>query len=95
MRNHPANQNRPRWNRLRRWIVNVRDNRRCQICGRVAGRPELDHIVAVHLGGDWWNPSNLQTTCGGPGRCHALKSAAENARPLAPDRAAWLAYLKS
>ena len=91
MRNHPANQHRGRWLRLRRWIVNVRDNRRCQSCGRVVGRPELDHIVAVHLGGDPWDPSNLQTLCAFP--CHADKTRLENANPEPADRREWREYM--
>ena len=63
----------PRWKRLRRVILD-RDAWRCQSCGK-AGRLEVDHILAVHLGGDFWDAANLQALCVG---CHIHKTAKEN-----------------
>ena len=81
----------PRWERLRR-VVLVRDSWTCQTCGKSAGRFEVDHIVPLHLDpSKAWDRANLQTLCGGPGGCHAAKTAGENQtidrRPQ--DRAAW------
>ena len=86
MRQHPAIVDPRRWRRLRHWIVNIRDNRRCQACGRVAGRAELDHIQRIEDGGSWWDPSNLQTL---DRACHFSKTARENARPVSPEAQAW------
>ena len=90
MRQHPALVNPRRWRLLRRRIVN-RDGWRCVQCGK-AGRFEVDHVKPIQTGGEWWDPGNLQTLCR---PCHFAKTAGENALPLAPDRAAWLAYLKT
>ena len=66
-----------RWRLLRRRIFD-RDGWRCQTCGK-AGRLECDHIIPLHQGGEFWEPSNLQALCRG---CHFAKTARENARRL-------------
>ncbi len=64
-----------RWKRLRRLILD-RDGWRCQSCGK-AGRLEVDHILALHFGGDFWDMGNLQALCR---NCHFAKTARENSR---------------
>ena len=64
-----------RWRLLRRRIFD-RDGWRCQSCGK-AGRLECDHILPVHKGGEFWEPSNLQALCR---PCHFAKTARENSR---------------
>ena len=64
---------RRRWERLRRVILD-RDGWRCRKCGR-AGRLEVDHIVPIHRGGDYWDMSNLQALCRSP--CHFAKTSSE------------------
>ena len=71
-----------RWRLLRRRIFD-RDGWRCQgmvsakdRCSK-AGRLECDHVLAVHKGGEFWEPSNLQALCR---PCHFAKSARENSR---------------
>ena len=64
----------PRWKRLRRVILD-RDGWRCQSCGK-AGRLEVDHILAVHLDGAFWDLGNLQALCRD---CHFAKTRRENA----------------
>ena len=86
MRQHPAIVNPRRWRALRRRIVNS-DGWRCVQCGK-AGRLEVDHVVPIQAGGDWWEPENLQTLCR---TCHFAKTARENANPESPERAEWLA----
>ena len=90
MRQHPAVVDPRRWRLLRRRILD-RDGWRCVQCGK-AGRLEVDHVVPVKDGGDWWDPSNLRTL---DRRCHFSKSAAENAPPDPPDVAEWRAYLQT
>ena len=84
-----AGLNGARWKRLRRRILE-RDNWTCQVCGKSAGRFEIDHVVPLAAGGSAWEESNLQCLCR---RCHFEKTAGENQtiaiarRPA--DRAAW------
>ena len=75
------------WRRLRAQILH-RDNWRCQVCGRPAGRAEVDHIEPLQDGGATIFPENLQTICRG---CHIDKTRRENRRPDGPQRAAWRA----
>ena len=90
MRQHPALVDPRRWRIVRRRILD-RDGWRCVQCGK-AGRLEVDHVVPVKAGGDWWDPSNLQTL---DRACHFGKSARENAHPDPPDVAAWRELLRS
>jgi 5-methylcytosine-specific restriction protein A len=54
-----------------------RDGYRCQMCGRLTTRYEIDHVVPLHLGGRD-DSDNKQLLCI---PCHELKSKAEgNAR---------------
>lgn len=62
------------WRRKREEIF-LRDKYTCQVCGRVGGELELDHIVNVAKGGTDDN-SNLQTICKSP--CHAEKTLRES-----------------
>lgn len=54
--------------------VRKRDEMTCQKCGQVGGKMEVDHIVPVHRGGDFWSIDGLQLLCR---RCHYAKSVAE------------------
>ncbi|MGB6924806.1 HNH endonuclease [Psychrobacter sp.] len=62
------------WRRKRDEIF-LRDKYTCQVCGRVGGELELDHIVNVARGGTD-DDNNLQTLCKSP--CHAAKTHAES-----------------
>ena len=90
MRQHPAVVDPRRWQLVRRRVKD-RDGWRCRKCGR-AGRLEVDHIIPVKAGGDWWAEANLQTLCR---PCHFAKSAGENAKPDAPDQAAWRELMRA
>lgn len=59
-----------------RAVVLRRAGGRCEQCGRRA-RLEVDHRVALAAGGGH-DLGNLQAICGGPGSCHASKSARES-----------------
>ena len=86
IRNHPAAYGSKRWRMLRRRVLE-RDGWRCRTCGK-AGRLEVDHVIPIADGGDWWAVGNLQALCR---RCHIAKTAAENRarRPVSPEVAAW------
>ena len=62
------------WRRLRHQAI-LRDRGQCVKCGSLE-RLEVDHILAVSLGGAN-NIENLQTLCRA---CHAGKSARDKAR---------------
>lgn len=61
------------WRRKRDEIFK-RDKYTCQVCGRVGGELELDHIVNVARGGTD-DDTNLQTICNA---CHKPKTHAES-----------------
>ena len=61
------------WRRLRDKIF-LRDKHTCQVCGRVGGDLELDHIINAAKGGTD-DDSNLQTICK---PCHIPKTHAES-----------------
>lgn len=61
------------WRRKREEIFK-RDKYTCQVCGRVGGELELDHILNVARGGTD-DASNLQTICTA---CHKPKTHAES-----------------
>lgn len=61
------------WRRKRDEIFK-RDKYTCQVCGRVGGELELDHILNVARGGTD-DASNLQTICTA---CHKPKTHAES-----------------
>lgn len=50
----------------------------CQICERTSGglveAVQVDHIIPLEVGGDPFDPENLQSLCK---RCHVVKSAEE------------------
>lgn len=67
------------WDNIR-WRVFIRDKFICQSCGffpleeklsEKAAYLECDHILAVGLGGCWWDEDNLQTLCI---ECHKQKT---------------------
>ena len=70
------------------------DNPLCAECrreGRTVGAAELDHVVPIAEGGDFWDRANWQGLCGPH---HEAKTATENASRAAPEgRDAWDAYL--
>lgn len=61
------------WRRLKDEIL-ARDNYTCQVCGRVGGRLELDHIVNLACGGTD-SKNNLQILCH---TCHKQKTQSES-----------------
>lgn len=65
----------------------------CGRHGRTVGADELDHIVPIEDGGEFWDESNWQGLCR---PCHEAKTAAENAsRGAVPGRDAWDAHLEA
>lgn len=78
MRRHPARADPKRWRKLRLVILD-RDGWRCKLCLRYANH--ADHIIPVHLGGDWWSPTNLRAACRS---CNINRE-----RKADPDRDAW------
>jgi 5-methylcytosine-specific restriction endonuclease McrA len=61
--------NRARWKRLRRSVLE-RDRWRCYWCGRALDRvtpraAQVDHVTAVALGGQAYDPANLVASCMG------------------------------
>ena len=88
----PRKDSPTRWRLVRQAVLN-RDNWRCQECGRVARRPEIDHRQPLHLAPDKaWDMDNLQTLCAWP--CHGEKTRQENIARHArnnpkPRRDAW------
>ena len=87
MRNHPTSTDRKRWNKLRLKMLDDA-NWRCRKCGK-AGRMELDHIIPVKHGGEWWSESNLMIICR---NCHFLKTGSEN-RLNSEEIEAWAAIV--
>ena len=79
----PRKDSPTRWRLVRQAVLN-RDNYRCQECGRVARKPEVDHKVPLHRGGDAWSMDNLQTLCAWP--CHGEKTRQENIARHARDK---------
>ena len=63
------------WRRLRDQVL-ARDRYTCQICGRVGGKLELDHIINLAQGGTD-DPRNLQMLCQS---CHQQKTLSESQR---------------
>ena len=63
------------WMNTRRRIMQ-RDKFTCACCGAIRMDHEVDHIVPLEQGGRN-DDDNLQLLCGGPGHCHAAKTAAE------------------
>src|ERR1039458_8178731 len=59
---HPAY--RGKWPQVRKQIL-ARDSASCQIRGpKCTGlATEVDHIVSVEKGGQWYEPSNLRASC--------------------------------
>lgn len=58
----------------------LRDFPYCQICeekGKLTDATEVDHIIPLEVGGEPFDPSNLQSL---DKRCHVLKSAEEARR---------------
>ena len=66
--------------------------RHCALRGIHRPATDVDHIVRIADGGDWFDPENLQSLCH---ECHAMKTAREegktvrmgcdvNGRPLDP-----------
>lgn len=62
------------WRRKRDQVI-LRDNQICQVCGLLALKPEVDHIIPVCAGGTE-DMDNLQTLCATP--CHKNKTARES-----------------
>lgn len=61
------------WTEIREKVL-VRDNRTCQKCGKKELKDEeadIDHIIAISLGGRMWDMDNLQTLCE---ECHIEKT---------------------
>ena len=84
---HWAKINRKRWGRVR-LLALTPDKYRCtnSKCGK-AGRLEVHHVKALEKGGKAYALKNLATLCRG---CHIDH---HSARPIPPERAAWLTLL--
>ena len=82
-RPHPATTNPRRWRAVRQLVLQ-RDGYRCVKCHK-AGRLEVDHIIPVMQGGEWWTPEGLQALCRA---CHFDKSRADISGPD-PEREKW------
>ena len=63
------------WMATRRRIMQ-RDKFTCACCGAIRMDHECDHVVPLEQGGSN-DDENLQLRGGGPGQCHAAKTAAE------------------
>lgn len=52
------------WSDLRNFCV-ARDRNTCKKCGYTTHKSQLigDHIIPIALGGDEWDPKNVQTLC--------------------------------
>ena len=87
-RPHPATTNQRRWRAIRLLILQ-RDGYRCRSCG-AARMLEIDHIIPIHLGGDWWNLEGLQCLCAA---CHWDKSRIDTCGPN-PERDEWRSWMK-
>jgi len=59
------------WDRLRELIW--RRDQNCCVCNIAVTcyEAEIDHIIPMGLGGEYWDPVNLQTLCHA---CHAKKT---------------------
>ena len=77
----------PRWERVRRQVLNSA-NWQCW-CGKYA--KEVDHILPLSLGGQPFDLENLQVLCKFH---HRLKSDGEKPNPV-PGRAEWREYVKN
>lgn len=64
------------WQRLHDMVMQ-RDGGRCHVCGK-RGADQVDHIIAVALGGAKTDPANLAPIHSEP--CHRAKTARELAR---------------
>ena len=62
------------WSAVRCEILE-RDLYMCQTCGISNQYLDIDHIIPKSLGGDDWNPDNLQVLCK---PCHESKSLQDN-----------------
>ena len=78
-----------RWRRLRRHIL-ARDGWECQVCGKLLGMAQVDHIIPVLKGGAVSDPRNLQSICV---QCHAAKTRIDLGQLPDPEREAWVEYL--
>jgi 5-methylcytosine-specific restriction protein A len=65
------NYNTHRWRLLRLELLKM--NPICVSCNKALAS-EADHIEPVRVGGDFWNPDNIQMLCKS---CHSSKSAKE------------------
>jgi hypothetical protein len=74
-RKRPANTflSSRRWQALR-LVILARDGRTCYWCGGFAD--QVDHLVPVSHGGDWWDHSNLAACCGPCNRARPLTRSA-------------------
>ena len=78
-----------RWRRLRGRIL-ARDSWECQVCGKLLGMAQVDHIIPVFQGGKIHDESNLQSICA---QCHAAKTRIDKGQLPDPEREAWAEYL--
>ena len=89
-REHPADVDPARWNRVRRRVLS-RDRWRCRSCFRYGN--ECDHRVSIEDNGDWWAEENLQILCR---TCHIRKTSAEARlryrRNMSPQHRDWVDF---
>ena len=63
------------WSAVRRDVLE-RDSYMCRMCGGSEDDiMDIDHVLPKSLGGDEWNPDNLQVLCR---RCHEAKTLQDN-----------------
>ena len=86
-RSHPAHVHPREWRELRR--AYIADVGVCAACGSTSGPWDLDHVVPITDGGEWWG-ANLQLLCR---PCHIEKTRRERERPN-PERDEWREFLE-
>ena len=78
------------WRRWLRPYILARDKWECQVCGKLLGMAEVDHVVPVFKGGAIFDPANCQTLCVS---CHVAKTRINKGQLPDAERLAWAAYL--
>ena len=83
---HQRRLNQRRMAATRRAVLR-RDSWTCQLCGKVGGAVECDHVIPMfRSNADPYDPSSCQTLCRG---CHLNKSAGESGRELPAGYGEW------
>ena len=72
------------WRRVRLKILE-RASYVCNVCGKL-GASEVDHVIPLQDGGDFWSEGNLQSICS---PCHIEKTRKENEKKQDPKELFW------